>query len=89
MKFLVEALDTYEKLDISDKELGRVPKAGELFEVSKERLDILLGNNSNKVAFVKLIEETVEAKEEVTEEPEKDTKKEKTTKKVQKKNRIK
>ena len=40
--FLVEALDTYEKKNIIDNGLGRVPKAGEQFEVSKERLDVLL-----------------------------------------------
>ena len=70
MKYLVEALDTYEKLDISDKELGRVPLTGELFEVSKDRLEVLLGKNDHNVAFVKLVENEipVKEKEEATEE---------------------
>lgn len=51
----VEALDTYKKKLIKDKELGRIPKVGEQFEVSKERLDILLGNNRYGIAFVKEI----------------------------------
>lgn len=54
--FLVEALDTYEKKNIIDNGLGRVPKAGEQFEVSKERLDVLLGNNTHNAVFVKLVE---------------------------------
>ena len=57
MKYLVEALDVYEKKNISDNELGRVPKTGEQFEVSKERLDVLLGDNTHNLVFVKLIGE--------------------------------
>ena len=55
--YLVEALDTYEKHNIPDNKLNRIPKPGEQFEVSKERLDVLLGNNSYNLVFVKLIEE--------------------------------
>ena len=58
MKYEVEALDTYERLNISDNELKRIPKAGEKWEVSKERLDVLLGNNNYKEIFVKLVEKT-------------------------------
>lgn len=57
MKYKVEALDTYVKRNINDGELGYKPKEGEVFEVSKERLDVLLGNNTYDVPFVKLIEE--------------------------------
>lgn len=57
MKYKVEALDTYVKRNINDGELGYKPKEGEAFEVSKERLDVLLGNNTYNVPFVKLIEE--------------------------------
>lgn len=53
----VKALDTYEKNSIKDKELDRIPKAGEIFEVSEERLDILLGNNDYDVPFVEIIKE--------------------------------
>lgn len=62
MKVKVEALDTYEKFNITDAELDRVPKAGEQYEVTKERLNILMGNNASGRVFVKVIEP---AKEEV------------------------
>lgn len=73
--YLVEALDTYKEKGIPDMKLERVPEPGERFEVSKERLDVLLGNNSYKLPFVKVIEEP---KEEV--KPKKTIKKKKTTK---------
>lgn len=64
MKYKVEALDTYEKNNITDTELSKekkvdryVPKAGETFIVSKERLDVLLGDNTKELVFVKVIEE--------------------------------
>lgn len=53
----VEALKTYEENSISDNELNRIPKEGETWEVSKERLDVLLGNNSYGKIFVKVVEE--------------------------------
>ncbi len=53
-KIVVEALDTYEKNNIKDSELNRIPKKGEIFSVSKERLHVLLGNNPFKKTFVKL-----------------------------------
>lgn len=55
---LVEALSTYKDLGITDGELGYAPKEGERFEVSKERLNTLLGNNGWNKAFVKVVEET-------------------------------
>lgn len=60
MKYLVEALDTYEINDISDSELGRIPKAGETWIVSKERLDVLLGENSSGIKYVRVLEEIKE-----------------------------
>ena len=56
MKVRVEALDTYEKYNVTDNVLGRVPKAGEQFEVTQERLYILLGDNENNRVYVKVIE---------------------------------
>jgi len=56
MKVKVEALDTYEKFNVIDYELGRVPKAGEQFEVSKERFNVLSGNNELGKVFVKIVE---------------------------------
>ena len=60
MKYLVEALETYEKYNVSDNELGYVPKEGEQFKVSKERLDILLGENENNRVYVKVVKELKE-----------------------------
>ena len=64
-KIMVEALDTYEKNNIRDSELNRIPKKGEIFPVSKNRFEILRGNNVFKKTFVKLAEFTPdkEAKE--------------------------
>ena len=59
----VEALKTYEENSISDNELNRIPKEGETWEVSKERLDVLLGNNSYGKVFVKVVEENKKEKE--------------------------
>jgi glycosyltransferase involved in cell wall biosynthesis len=60
MKYLVEALNTYEERKIEDGVLKRIPDVGEQFEVDKERLNILLGDNAYKVAFVKLVKENKE-----------------------------
>ena len=72
--FLVEALDTYKEKNIPDLILRRIPEPGEQFEVSKERLDILLGKNDFGLEFVKLVEKPKE-------EPKKEVKKTRTTKK--------
>ena len=77
MRYLVEALKAYEEGSVVDNELLRVPKEGEQFEVSKERLDTLLGNNSFGKVFVKVIKE-IKPKKEIKEEK-------KTTKKTTKK----
>lgn len=66
MKVLVEALDTYKKNNIADEELKRAPETGEQFEVSKERLEVLLGNNPYKMAFVKIVEPAEPKKEKAT-----------------------
>lgn len=62
MKVEVEALDTYEKFNVTDSELKRVPKAGERFNVTKERLNVLLGNNSSGRVYVKIVEPVKEVK---------------------------
>lgn len=65
MKVKVIALNTYEKRNIQDQEYGRIMLEGEEFEVSEDRLKVLLGDNVYKKAFVKLAEEkTEEIKEE-------------------------
>ena len=55
----VEALRTYEELGAKDSELDRMPREGERFEVSKERLEVLLGNNDFHKPFVKVVEKEV------------------------------
>lgn len=57
---LVEALDTYEKNNIKDNELDRIPSVGERFEVTESRLNVLLGNNPHKKVFVKVVEDNKE-----------------------------
>ena len=71
--YLVEALDTYKTHNIQDNTLGRIPKAGERFEVTKDRLDVLLGKNAHNLVFVKVIEEPKKE-----EKPKKTIKKKKT-----------
>lgn len=53
----VKATNKYEELNIKDKELGKVPKEGEEFEVSEERYKVLTKANKFNVAFVEKIEE--------------------------------
>lgn len=57
MRYKVEALDTYEKYQVRDTELDRIPKEGEVFEVTSERLQVLLGENNGNRVYVKVIEE--------------------------------
>ena len=53
----VVALNTYVEKGVQDKEHGKILEEGTVFEVSEERLDVLMGNNPYKVAFVKVYEE--------------------------------
>lgn len=53
----VKATEEYEKLNLQDKELGRIPKVGEEFIVSEERYKILTKDNPYSVAFVEKVEE--------------------------------
>ena len=54
-KYLVEALKTYQDSNFKDAELGIIPSPGSKWTVTKERLDLLLGENENQEAYVKLI----------------------------------
>ena len=54
--YLVEALDTYEQLKLSDAELGYIPKRGFQWTIDKERFDVLMGENKPGKVFVKLIQ---------------------------------
>lgn len=66
--YLVEALDTYKENNIPDNVLGRVPEPGEQFEVTEERVTVLLGANPYNKAFVKIVKEPIK-EEEPKEEP--------------------
>lgn len=68
MEYKVEALSTYEEYNVTDNQLGYIPKAGETFKVSKDRLDVLLGENEDNRVYVKVVEETKPNEDEVTEE---------------------
>lgn len=57
---LVRATDKYEKLNLQDNELKRIPKEGEEFEVTKERYEVLTKTNKFNTVFVKKIEEAEE-----------------------------
>ena len=56
-EYEVEALRIYQEENIRDNQLGRIPKTGEHWKVTKERLDILRGENKYNKNFVKLIKE--------------------------------
>lgn len=74
----VRATDKYEKLNIKDNELGRMPKQGEEFEISEERFKVLTQTNKFNIVFVEKVEEVETAVKKV--KTEKAVKK--TTKKV-------
>ena len=71
----VVALDTYQRLKIKDAERNEFVPEGTVFEVSKERAKVLLGENGFRVPFVKVYVE--EPKEEVEDKPKKRSKKKK------------
>ena len=62
MKMKVKATNNYEKFNVEDKELKRIPKEGEVFEVTEERYKVLSGENKWKVAFVEEVKELEEVK---------------------------
>lgn len=54
---LVKATDKYKKLNVKDNVLGRIPEAGEEFEVTEERFNVLTEANQYNVVFVEKVEE--------------------------------
>lgn len=54
--YKVKATSLYETLKCKDAELNRIPKRGEIWEVSYDRLQVLLGDNSRNKKFVELVE---------------------------------
>ncbi len=77
---LVKATNQYEKNNVEDSELKRIPKEGEQWEVTEERYNILKSNNSFGVAFVEKVEKEIEVETAV-----KQTSKETADKKITKK----
>lgn len=60
----VKATNEYIKRNLQDVELKRIPKEGDVFEVSKERFEILNGKNKYNAIFVEeVLEESAEVKE--------------------------
>lgn len=57
---LVKATDKYEKLNLKDIELNRIPREGEKWEVSEERYKVLTQTNKFNEVFVEKVEETKE-----------------------------
>lgn len=48
----VVATGEYVRLNVEDVELKRIPKEGEIFEVSDERFQVLNGKNAYNTVFV-------------------------------------
>lgn len=78
---LVKATDKYEKLNIKDLELNKIPKKGEIFEVSEKRYKILTKENEYHEIFVEKVEEVKEI-ETSTKKVKKETAVKKNTKKT-------
>ena len=57
----VKALDTYKRLNIRDAELDKIPEAGEIFEITKERFKVLTIDNMYNEVFVEKVEESEKA----------------------------
>lgn len=71
-KFKVKALNTYEVYQCRDTELNKIPQEGEEWIVSKERMEILTGDNPLGLKYVAVVEEVKDKEkqdnvEEVTE----------------------
>ncbi len=81
MRFKVEALPIWKERNITCTDLNnKIPNEGDQWEVDKERLDVLLGDNPHNQPFVKLVEEVKPVKE-VKKETNKDEPIKKNTKK--------
>lgn len=80
MKYLVKANENWKNknLKCNDFNPKRIPEVGEEWEVDGARLEVLLGNNSHRVAFVKVVKQIIkETKKEVKETKKKTVKKQK------------
>lgn len=57
---LVKATNKYKELNLKDNELGRIPEAGEQWEVTEERYKVLTQTNKFNAVFVEKVEEAKE-----------------------------
>ena len=64
---LVKATDKYEKLNLKDIELNRIPREGEKWEVSEERYKVLTKTNKFNTVFVEKVEKVKEVETAVKE----------------------
>jgi hypothetical protein len=53
----VKATNKYKELNIQDNELGRIPKAGEEWEVTEERYKVLTETNKFNTVFVEKVKD--------------------------------
>lgn len=60
----VKATGEFKRIGVTPKELDFIPEEGKEFEVSKERFNVLRGNNSYKAVFVEEVKEIEVAKKE-------------------------
>jgi len=52
----VKATNKYKELGLQDNELGRIPEAGEEWEVTEERYKVLTETNKFNTVFVEEVE---------------------------------
>lgn len=57
---LVKATNKYKELNLKDNKLGRIPEAGEQWEVTEERYKVLTQTNKHNEVFVEKVEEIKE-----------------------------
>jgi hypothetical protein len=57
---LVKATNKYKELNLKDNELGRIPEAGEQWEITEERYKVLTQTNKYNAVFVEKVEEAKE-----------------------------
>lgn len=53
----VKATNKYKELNIQDNELGRIPEAGEEWEVTEERYKVLTETNKFNTVFVEKVKD--------------------------------
>lgn len=62
----VKATNKYKQLNLQDNELGRIPEAGEEWEVTEERYKVLTETNKFNTIFVEKVKEKKETAKKIT-----------------------